>query len=85
MWYQDRAYAAYYHTGRFQDVVDLANTTFTWAGQPVLEESYFWRGLAYLALGKENLAVADLKKSASLNSNYAPPRNELHKLGVELP
>ncbi len=81
MWYQEGPYAAYFHSGRFQDVVDLANTTFTWAGKPVLEESYYWRGKAYLMLGEENLAMADLQKAASLNSNYAAPRQELSKPG----
>ena len=26
LWYQDGPYAAYYHTGRYQDVINLANT-----------------------------------------------------------
>lgn len=85
MWYQDGPYAAYYHTGRYQDVINLANTTFTWVGKPVLEESYYWRGRAFLALGQQNLAVSDLQKAAELNPNYAPPRAELADLGIALP
>ena len=85
MWYQSGPYQAYYNTGRYQDVVTLANTTFSWVGKPVLEESYYWRGLAYLALGNQNQAIADLTKAASLNPNYAPPRQELQKLGAPLP
>jgi tetratricopeptide (TPR) repeat protein len=85
MWYQVGPYQAYYNTGRYQDVVNLANTTFTWATKPVLEESYYWRGMAYEALGKPNLAIADLKKAAELNPNYALPRLELQRLGVALP
>jgi tetratricopeptide (TPR) repeat protein len=85
MWYQVGPYQAYYNTGRYQDVINLANTTFTWASKPVLEESYYWRGMAYQALGKSNLAIADLKKAAALNPNYAPPRLELQLLGVAFP
>ena len=85
MWYQSGPYQAYYNTGRYQDVINLANTTFTWAGKPVLEESYYWRGLAYQALGKSNLALADLKKAAELNPNFAAPRLELQRLGVAFP
>jgi hypothetical protein len=85
MWYQTGPYEAYYAVGRYQDVVDLANTTFFWVGQPVLEESYYWRGMAYAALGQTNLASADFEKAASLNPNYAPPRAELNKLGVTSP
>jgi tetratricopeptide (TPR) repeat protein len=85
MWYQESPYLAYYHTARYQDVVSLANTTFAWVGQPVLEESYYWRGRAYLALGQQSQAVSDLQKAAELNPNYAPPRQELSSLGVALP
>ena len=85
MWYQIGPYQAYYHTGRYQDVINLANTTFTWVGKPVLEESYYWRGLAYQALGNSNQAMADLKKAAALNPNYEPPRLELGRLGIALP
>jgi tetratricopeptide (TPR) repeat protein len=85
MWYQVGPYLAYYNTARYQDVINLANTTFTWVGKPVLEESYYWRGLAYQALGKSALAIADFTKAAQLNPNYAPPRLELERLGVALP
>ena len=85
MWYQIGPYVAYYYAGRYQDVVNLANTTFNWVGQPVLEESYFWRGLAYEALGDLDKAIADLKKAAQLNPNYLLPREQLQRLGIEQP
>jgi tetratricopeptide (TPR) repeat protein len=85
MWYQMGPYEAYYYTGRFQDVINLANTTFTWVGQAVLEESYYWRGMAYAALGQTNQAIADFQKAATLNPNYAAPRQELENLGASLP
>ncbi len=85
MWYVAGPYEAYYYSGRYEDVVNLANTTFAWVGQPVLEESYYWRGMANLALGKQNLAITDFQKAAGLNPNYAPPRDELLKLGAALP
>lgn len=85
MWYRDEPYVAYYHTGRYQDVIDLANATFSWVGQPVLEESYYWRGMAYQALGDMDRAIADLKKAASLNQNFAPAWDELRRLGVDMP
>jgi tetratricopeptide (TPR) repeat protein len=85
MWYQSGPYVAYYQSGRYQDVINLANTTFSWVGQPVLEESYYWRGAAYEAIGKIDLAVADLKKAALLNPNYALPREHLQRLGIAQP
>ncbi|MBN2548858.1 MAG: C39 family peptidase [Anaerolineales bacterium] len=85
MWYQVGPYLAYYYTGRYQDVINLANTTFQWAGKQVLEETFYWRGMAYEALGELNLAVADYKKAATLNPNYVLPRQALERLGVETP
>lgn len=85
MWYQTGPYEAYYFAGRYQDVINLANTTFSWVGQPVLEESYYWRGLAYEAIGKVELGIADIKKAAQLNPNYHLPREHLQYLGIYQP
>jgi hypothetical protein len=85
MWYQAGPYPAYYYTARYEDVVSLANTTLSWVSQPVLEETYFWRGMAQEALGKPERAISDYKKAAALNPNYAPPREALQRLGVPLP
>jgi tetratricopeptide (TPR) repeat protein len=84
MWYQIGPYQAYYQTGRYQDVLNLANTTLAWVSAPVLEESYYWRGMAYEALGQQNQAVADFQKSARINPNYAAPRDELQRLGLPI-
>jgi tetratricopeptide (TPR) repeat protein len=83
MWYQDGPYAAYYHTGRFQDVIELANTTFFALGEYTLEESFYWRGRAKLALGDMNGALFDLKKAVELNLQFTPAREELEQLGEE--
>jgi tetratricopeptide (TPR) repeat protein len=85
MWYQHGPYPAYYYTGRYQDVINLANTTFAWVGQPVLEESYYWRGMAYDALGERERAIAELKKAAGLNPNFTIAYEQLERLGVQLP
>jgi tetratricopeptide (TPR) repeat protein len=84
IWYQDGPYAAYYHTGRFQDVIELANTTFFALGEYTLEESFYWRGRAKLALGDMNGALFDLKKAVELNPQFAPAREELENLGEEV-
>jgi tetratricopeptide (TPR) repeat protein len=81
MWYQDGPYAAYYHTGRFQDVIELANTTFFALGEYTLEESFYWRGRAKLALGDMNGALFDLRKAVELNPQFTPAREELEQLG----
>ena len=85
LWYQVGPYPAYYHTGRFQDVISLANTTFAWVGEPVLEETYNWRAMAYLALGEADKAIADFKKAARLNPNSTDALEQLKLLGVAAP
>lgn len=80
MWYRFEPYEAYYHTGRYQDVIRLADTTFMWVGRPVLEESFYWRALAYQALGDTKAAVSDLNKALNINPNFAAAQNALESL-----
>jgi tetratricopeptide (TPR) repeat protein len=69
-WYQTSPYMAYYFSGRYQDVINLANFTFETIDEDTLEESLYWRGLAYYALGKKALAKQDLYQSVWLNPNF---------------
>ena len=69
-WYQTWPYWAYYFSGRYQDVVNLANFTFETIDEPTLEESLYWRGLAHYALGNKAQAKQDLYQSVWLNPNF---------------
>ena len=81
MWYQTDPYFAYFYSGRYQDVVSLANTTLNETiSEPTLEESLYWRGLAREALGDINGAVADLAESVRLNPNFGPGQLELNRI-----
>ena len=80
MWYRTEPYAAYYYTERYQDVINLAKATIAWVAAPVLEETYYWRGLAYEALGKHNQAVKDLKRAVKLNPLFTDAQNKLQEL-----
>jgi len=83
MWYQTGPYKAYYYTGRYQDVLDLANTTLNdTISSPDLEESLYWRGLAKEALGDRNGALEDLRRAVYLNPNFAAGLDELAQLGT---
>ena len=54
LWYQTGPYWAYFYTGRYFDVVNLADTTLNDTGStPTLEESLYWRGLAHKQGGRE--------------------------------
>jgi len=80
LWYQDGPFAAYYHTGRYQDVINLAHTTLLNVDKPVLEETYYWRGMAKAALGDRDGAVEDLTRAQTLNPNSTPAAEELQRL-----
>ncbi len=85
LWYQFGPYQAYYASGRYQDVIRLANTTLSFLARPVLEEALYWRGLAKAALGDEAGAIADLTKAAKLNPNFTPAVEELQRRGLAAP
>ena len=53
LWYQTGPYFAYYYAGRYQDVIDLASLTIKTASNPYLEESFYWRGMSELVVGKQ--------------------------------
>ena len=82
MWYQDGPYAAYYHMGRYQDVINLAESTLINVDKPVLEETYYWRGLAREKLGDQAGAIEDLQRAYNLNPNSTPAGEELRRLNV---
>ena len=83
MWYQTGPYWAYYYSGRYQDVIDLANTTLNETiADPTLEESLYWRGLAQYALGDLESAIADLREAVRLNPNFEPGITKLQEWGV---
>lgn len=81
MWYQTAPYDAYYHAGRYQDVINLADTTLTIMHEPILEETFYWRGMAHLALENGSVGRRDLSTAVSLNPNYAPAVAQLALLG----
>ena len=80
LWYLDGAYAAYYHTGRYQDVINLTQIALVNVDHPVLEETYYWRGMAKEALGDRLGAVEDLQQAYALNPNSTPAGQELQRL-----
>ncbi len=81
LWYQTGPYFAYYFTGRYQDVINLADQTLEYMAEPVLEESYYWRALSYYALGDTNRAIEDLRASVKVHPGFAPGVDMLEQLG----
>jgi len=83
LWYATGPYEAYYNTGRYQDVINLATQTLSYMAEPVIEESYYWRALSYYALGDTTRAVADLRTSLNYHPGYTPSLTMLEKLGKQ--
>ena len=82
LWYQTGPYFAYYYSGRYQDVIDLANVTFNTIGDDVLEETWYWRGMAKLALGDPAGATDDFRESVRLHPGFTAGLYQLSLLGV---
>jgi tetratricopeptide (TPR) repeat protein len=82
VWYQTGPYFAYYYSGRYQDTIDLADATFKTVSQPVLEESWYWRGMGELALGETQNAIDDFREAVRLHPNFDPATYQLSLLGV---
>ncbi|MBE7536627.1 MAG: C39 family peptidase [Anaerolineales bacterium] len=84
MWYQTGPYKAYFYTGRYQDVIDLANVTLTETiSKPTLEESIYWRAQAKYMIGDTPGAIADYRETLRLHPNWAPAIQALQDLGVQ--
>ena len=82
MWYQTGPYWAYYYTARYQDVINLATTTLDAMSEPVLEESYYWRALARVALGDSKGAVKDFRSSLEYHPDFEPALEQLQQIGI---
>lgn len=78
LWYQTGPYFAYYFTGRYYDVLNLADQTLEVVDN--LEESYYWRGLAKEALGDRDGALADLRASLEVHPDFEPSLFQLERI-----
>lgn len=84
MWYQTGPYFAYYYSARYQDVVDLANTTLTKTiSKPTLEESLLWRGRAYYMIGNTDAAIKDYRAALQVHADWFPAVQALQELGIQ--
>ena len=82
LWYQTGPYFAYYFSERYYDVINLATITLGAMDEPVLEESYYWRGLALEALGDLTGAIEDYRASVEYHPDFGPGMDALDRLGA---
>jgi len=80
VWYQHGPYLSYFQAGRYEDVIALADTTLSTMGEQTIEETFYWRGLAYEQLGYVGQAYADIEQAVSLNSNYTEALKVLDRM-----
>lgn len=75
LWYQFGPFEAYYATGRFPEMVALADATLR--NVTDVEELHYWRGMALQALGDTDAARRAFQKAVELNPNYLPAAQAL--------
>jgi tetratricopeptide (TPR) repeat protein len=79
LWYQFGPFQAYYETGRYDEVIALANATIATARQT--EEAFYWRGLAQKAKGDVVAARASWQRAVELNPHYVDASAALATIG----
>jgi tetratricopeptide (TPR) repeat protein len=74
-WYQFGWFDAYLRTGRYDDVLALADATIKVT--PNIEEMFYYKGLALRALGNHDAARSQFELALKYNPNFEPARQAL--------
>ena len=83
MWYETAPYYAYYYTGRYQDVINLANANLKRImATRSLEESWFWLARGEYALGNYDTAYADMRQALHFHPGFQPALDMFALWGV---
>jgi len=62
-------------------VINLTTLTIDAASEPYLEENFYWRAMANVAIGNSQKAVEDLFTSLEYHPNFVPSVELLKQLG----
>lgn len=71
LWYQFGPYEAYYHTGRFDQALELIEYTIR-TSRGHVEEMFYWRGMVAAARGNVAAALADFDRALAYNQYFTP-------------
>jgi tetratricopeptide (TPR) repeat protein len=85
LWYMHGPFEAYFQAGRFQDAINLADTTLATTTSIGLEEVWYWRGLAQKAISQRTLAVRSLQQAVKANPTFELAKAALRELGENAP
>ncbi len=80
LWYQFGPFEAYYQTGRYQEIIRLADATLKSAGGDI-EELFYWKGMALEAAGDPAGARSAWQQALKLNPGYPEPSAALARIG----
>ncbi len=80
LWYQFGPYEAYFNVGRYDDVLALVTANLNNGGEYV-EETHYWQGQAYLALGRNTEAAEAFRRAVAGNQFYDTAQEALAALG----
>jgi tetratricopeptide (TPR) repeat protein len=75
LWYQFDIFETYLAMGRYEEVIELATATLRATGG--LEELYYYRGLARLALNQPQAAIEDFQAALAYNPHFYPAAQAL--------
>jgi tetratricopeptide (TPR) repeat protein len=69
LWYLFTPFETYYQLGRYDDVLRLADNLDS-TSQNYVEEAWYYRGLAYAALGRMDDAITQFERVLRFNENF---------------
>lgn len=77
-WYQFGPFAAYFHVGRYDDVMSLVLINQNNARE--LEETYYWQGRVQEAQGEPQAAASSYRRALAYNPQFDAARQALESL-----
>ncbi|MFW5771826.1 MAG: C39 family peptidase [Phototrophicaceae bacterium] len=80
LWYQFGPFEAYYHAGRYDDMLSFVTNSLNNGGQWV-EETYYWQGRALAALGDTSNARSAFRQALRINRLFDEAQEALDALG----
>jgi len=85
LWYQTGPYFAYFYTARYLDVIEKATRNsieMVRDDEPALEESFYWRGKARIAIGDREGGIEDFTTCLQYHPGFTPCLEALHEQGI---
>ena len=82
-WYQFGALEAFYHTGRYDDMIRIARQNQNDGGGHFNEETYYYLGMAREGRGELDKALQNYITALTFNPNFQPAREARDRLRAQ--